>query len=77
MTFIDGGIDMAGILLDKGILELEHNSLLEANYLDDNNFRYYYYQSLLKKKELELYKNNSDRINKVTNETQYINSRGS
>ena len=77
MNFIDGWIDMARIMLDKGNLELAHNYLLAANYLDDNNFRYYYYQSLLKKKELELYKNNSDRINKVTNETQYINSRGS
>lgn len=77
INFIDGWIDMARIMIDNGNFELAQNYLAVANYLDDNNFRYYYYQSLLKKKESELHKNNSDRINKVANEIQYLNSRGS
>ena len=56
LSYQDAWIDLAKIMLDDGNIELAKKYLSVANYLDENNFRYYYYERLLNKKEADLKK---------------------
>lgn len=74
IRYQDGWIDLARVMLEKGNIDLAKNYLAVANYLDENNFRYYYYQSLIKKKEAEFNNSQNNRIHKVADETQHTHS---
>ena len=47
--FIDGWIDLARCEIERQNFKTARQYLAVANYIDENNFRYYYYQGLLSK----------------------------
>lgn len=51
MNFKDAWIDLGRIAIEKAELNDAKKYLRIANYIDENDFRYYYYQGLLAKKQ--------------------------
>ncbi len=51
MNFVDAWIDLGRVALEKKDFSQAKKYLRIANYIDENNFRYYYYQGMLAKKQ--------------------------
>lgn len=76
IMFFDGWIDLARIMIESNHLKLADKYLIAANYIDNDNYKYYYYKNLLQKNKLELKRINDKQItDKVAHETQYFNRR--
>lgn len=49
--FIDGWINLAKYEIERENFDMAHKYLAVANYIDENDFRYYYYQGLMSKRQ--------------------------